>query len=188
MKMKRLTYMIPAAILCIMAGSCVKEKRETIYTNQESKIDQYITGKMYVNGEDGPDTLKVVYRGGANRIVFKEGAGEELRSGGTVSFYYAGYTFSGSKSASGLFTTNHEETATAANWELADADYGLLTLDISSADLIDGLRDGLTGVRSGEHCEILFSGKYGFGKRPFGIVPANTALLFEIWVEAVSNE
>jgi hypothetical protein len=73
-------------------------------------------------------------------------------------------------------------------WELTDADYGLLTLDISSADLIDGLRDGLTGVRSGEHCEILFSGKYGFGKRPFGIVPANTALLFEIWVEAVSNE
>lgn len=174
--------------LCLMATSCLKEKREAIYTGQESKIEQYITSNMYVRGEDGQDTLRVIYSAGANRLVITEGTGEGLNSKGTISFYYAGYTFSGNKSASGLFATNHKETAEAAGWELTDADYELLTLHMNDSDLIRGLRDGLTGVKSGEHCEILFSGKYGFGKKPFGIVPANSALLFEIWVEAVSNE
>ena len=104
-----------------------------------------------------------------------------------MSFYFAGYTFNTGKSTSNLFATNHEETASAARWDLTDADYRLMTLDMSDADLIKGLRDGLLGVKSGEHCEILFNGKYGYGTRPFGTVPANSALLFEIWVEAVSN-
>jgi FKBP-type peptidyl-prolyl cis-trans isomerase len=59
---------------------------------------------------------------------------------------------------------------------------------LAESDLIQGLSDGLTGVKSGEHCQILFSGKYGYGKKPFGTIPANSAVLFEIWVEAVSNE
>lgn len=180
--------MISAAMLLIMAVSCLKEKREETYTNQESKIDQYISSKMYPKGENGTDTLRVVYNGGSSRLVLKEGDGDELTSDGTVSFYYAGYTFSGGKSSSGLFATNHKETATAAGWNLTDADYDLLTLEMRDAELLKGLKEGMKGVRSGEHCEILFSGKYGFGKKPFGIIPANSALLFEIWVEAVSNE
>ena len=185
--MNRFTYII-IAIICLICISCVKEKREATYTSQESKIDQYITSKMYVKGENGTDTLTVVYNGGANRLVLQEGDGEELLSNGMISFYYAGYTFTNNKSASNLFTTNHEATATAAGWDLTDADYELLTIELNSADLMTGLKDGLKGVKSGEHCEILFSGKYGFGKKPIGIVSANSALLFEIWVEAVSNE
>ena len=186
--MNRYTNMISAVLLLMTMASCLKEKREETYTNQESKIEQYISSKMYPKGENGTDTLRVVYYGGSSRLVLEEGDGEELKSDGTVSFYYAGYTFTGGKSASGLFITNHEETATAAGWNLTDPDYSLLTLEMKDADLLTGLKDGMTGVRSGEHCEILFSGKYGFGKKPFGIIPANSALLFEIWVEAVSNE
>ena len=170
------------------AASCVKEKRETLYTNQENKIDQYISSKMYVKNGDQTDTLRVVYNGGASRLVLQEGAGEQLKKGGTVSFYYAGYTFSSGKSNSNLFSTNHEETAAAAKWNLSDADYEQLTLELIDEELIQGLADGLYGVQSGEHCEILFSGKYAYGKKPFGTVPANSAVLFEIWVEGVSNE
>ena len=175
-----------ALILCTV--SCMKEKREVTYTNQENKIDQYISSKMYVKNGDETDTLRVVYNGGASRLVFQEGAGEQLKKGGTVSFYYAGYTFSSGKSSSNLFATNHEETATSARWNLSDADYDLLTLELIDEELIQGLADGLYGVQSGEHCEILFSGKYAYGKKPFGTVPANSAVLFEIWVEGVSNE
>lgn len=185
--MNRIYHIISLSLLCIASLSCVKEKREATYISQESKIDQYITSNMVVNGDQGPDTLRVVYSGGANRLVRQEGIGEELRANGTVAFYYAGYTFTSGKSASNLFATNHEETANAARWTLTDADYALMTLDMADTELIKGLRDGLLGVKSGEHCEILFNGKYGYGKRPFGIVPANSALLFEIWVEAVSN-
>lgn len=172
--------------------SCLKEKREATYNSQEDKIDKYITSNMYVKyteeGQSKTDTLKVVYHGGSSRLVVTEGNGEMLQDDGTVSFYYAGYTFTGSKSYSNLFTTNHKETADAAGWALTDESFELKLVDLSETELLQGLKDGLTGVRSGEYCQILFSGKYGFGKKPFGIIPADSALLFEIWVEGVSNE
>mgnify|MGYP002512817307 CR=1 FL=1 len=40
----------------------------------------------------------------------------------------------------------------------------------------------------GEECEIIFSGKYGFGNDVFGIIPANSALLYKIWVVGVAND
>ena len=100
-------------LVCIFTVSCVKEKRENTYNNQEDRIDQYIRKNMYkkstVDGKEVTDTLLVVYRGGSSRLVTQEGIGEELQPDGTVSFYYAGYTFSSSKGT--LFATNHPETA-----------------------------------------------------------------------------
>lgn len=178
--------------ICLASVSCLKEKREATYNSQESKIDQYISSNMYVktteDGKTETDTLRVVYNGGSSRLVIKEGIGEELKPNGTVSFYYAGYSFSGSKNYSYMFATNHEQTATAAKWELTDAQYNVYTVNLQDSAIIEGLRHGLTGVKSGETCQILFSGKYAYGKRPLGIVPANSAILFEIWVEGVSNE
>lgn len=179
-------------LLSVAAASCVKEKREATYNAQESKIDQYITSNMYVksteNGENKTDTLRVVYNGGTCRLVTTEGAGEALMENGTVTLYYAGYSFSGSKSYTNMFATNRQETAAAAKWELTDPEYALCTIHMNDTEIIEGLRRGLIGVKSGEVCQILFSGKYGFGKKPLGIVPANSALLYEIWVEGVSNE
>ena len=59
---------------------------------------------------------------------------------------------------------------------------------MSDAKLIPGLKDGLLGVKAGEECEILFSGKYGFGNENFGIIPANSAQLWTIWVVGVAND
>ena len=175
-------------LLCISTVSCVKEKREAIYNSQEDKIDQYIAKNMYVknivDGKEVTDTLRVVYRGGSSRLITQEGIGEELKSDGTVSIYYAGYTFSGSKGT--LFITNHEETG--EKWSISDPDYSPYLVDMRNTELIEGLRQGLIGVRSGEICQILFSGKYAYGKKPLGIIPANSAIMFEIWVQAVSNE
>ena len=75
-------------------------------------------------------------------MVLTEGSGEELRQGGTVSFYYAGYIFSGSSAptASNLFATNREETATESGWTLTSPDYGILTLTLDEdAGLVEGL-------------------------------------------------
>ena len=179
--------MVMTVIVMITGISCIKEKLEVTYTNQESKIDQYINSNKYTDNTK-TDSLRVVYNGGSSRLVMTEGTGEELTSGGTVAFYYAGYVFSGSKSASGLFITNHEETAKAAGWNLTDEEFSIYQINMSDAKLLEGLRSGLLGVKGGEHCQILFSGKYGFGNEEFGIIPANSALLYEIWVEAVSND
>ena len=71
-------------MLTLSTVSCVKEKREVTYTNQESKIDQYISSKSIVKNGDVTDTLRVEYRGGASRLVLQEGAGEELKKGGIL--------------------------------------------------------------------------------------------------------
>jgi len=187
--MNRTVRIIGILAISLMAGSCVKEQLEVTYNKQETQIDQYITRNSTVkNDEGGTDTLRVVHNGGSNRLVKTEGTGEELQAGGHVGFYYAGYVFSGSVSASNMFGTNHQATAEQAGWNLTDPDYALMEINITDAELLDGLRKGLTGVRAGEECEILFSGKYGFGNKTFGMIPAKSALLYKIWVVSVTND
>lgn len=180
MKLRHLIFLL----LCISSVSCVKQKLETTYNSQEDRIDQYIER----NSTSGDETRRVVYNGGSSRLIFKEGEGEELNANGNIAFYYAGYVFNGSINKTNLFTTNHKESATEAGWNLSEEDLKVLTINIKEYELVTGLKNGLIGVKSGEECQILFSGKYGFGKKAFGIVPANSALVYKIWVESVSND
>lgn len=170
--------------MCIASVSCVKQKLESTYNSQENRIDQYIEK----NRISGTDTLRVVYNGGASRLVTKEGNGPELSADGNIAFYYAGYTFSGSISNSNLFSTNHQQTATQAGWTLSEEDAKALSINMNDYKLLSGLKSGLTGVKGGEECQILFTGKYGFGNKAFGIIPANSALVYKIWVESISND
>lgn len=196
-------------IICLTAGSCVKEKLETLYSKQDTQIDTYISKARVVkrdsiriditpNAEDPTindttkvkveweDTLEVAYNKGAVRLIKTEGTGPALEEGGAVSFYYAGYVFTSSPTS--LFATNHQETATGAGFTLTDNEYQIFEADMRSTQLLEGVRNGLIGVRSGEVCEIAFSGKYGFGDEVFGTIPVNSALLYKIWVIGVSNE
>ena len=212
--MKHSIHIFILLVISFLSLSCVKEKLENTYNSQEDKIDQFIeknrykkgtvkvpsrdpeTGEIKVDENGQPvmkdstvtDTMRVVYNAGSSRLVTKEGEGEELKSNGSIAFYYAGYTFSSGISASNLFATNHQETAAGAGWTLTDEDDDILTINLASYELLPGLKAGLVGVRSGEECQIFFSGKYGFGNKGVGIVPANSALVYKIWVESISNE
>ncbi len=176
-----MTALLATALLA--CSSCVKEKLEETYNKQEEQIDKYVNTALTQN-----ETYRVSYNNGSTRLTTLEGQGPELDANGSVSFYYAGYKFNGSISASGLFGTNHEATAISSNWNLTDPDYSLMEVSLSESDLLEGVRNGLVGVRAGEECEILFSGKYGFGNSAFGIIPAKSALAFKIWVVSVSND
>ncbi|MGM9735625.1 MAG: FKBP-type peptidyl-prolyl cis-trans isomerase [Candidatus Cryptobacteroides sp.] len=186
--MKDLGIRIFAALLAICAASlisasCTKQKLELTYSSQESYIDKYITAIL-----DTAKTGSVAYRAGSSRVTTVQGEGEELKENGTLSFYYAGYTFKGSLSRDNLFCTNNADTAAESKWSLEDQDFDILTVNLAESGFVEGLRNGLVGVKAGEECQILFSGKYGFGKKPFGIIPANSALLYKIWVKGISNE
>lgn len=190
------------ALLCLATSSCVKEKLETIYKKQEAQIDSYLsknnTAKRdsTILNEDGTtkdttwtENLEIVYNNGAARLIKNKGTGPKLSASGAVSFYYAGYVFKGgSVSASNLFATNHQTTAETSEFEVTDPDYSIFEVNMADTELIEGLRNGLEGVRAGEECEILFTAKYGYGNRTFGIIPANSALLYRIWVVGVSND
>lgn len=196
-------------VICLATGSCVKEKLETFYSKQDTQIDAYMTKARVVKRDsikleitpnaDDPtkndttkvkveweDSLDVIYNKGAVRLVKTEGTGPALEEGGAVSFYYAGYVFTSNPSS--LFATNHQETAAGAGFTLTDEEYQIFEADMRSTRLLEGVRNGLIGVKSGEVCEIAFSGKYGFGDEVFGTIPVNSALLYKIWVIGVSNE
>lgn len=181
--MKHKFHIFTLLISGILMTSCIKEKLENTYNNQEDKIDKYIESNLNKN-----ENYSVIYNGGSARLITKPGEGEELKANGTVAIYYAGYIFKTGLDKSSLFSTNHTTSATESGWTLTDEDDNIMIIDLSEDELIPGLANGLIGVKAGEECQILFSGKYGFGKRALGIVPANSALIYKIWVESISNE
>ncbi len=181
--MKRITGILLLAATLATGASCKKEQLAITYSNQEARIDKYIESEV---GKD--PAITVTYNGGASRMTRVQGEGTALSADGHVSFHYAGYVFNGSVSATSMFATNHQATAEQAGWNLTESDFSLFDTGLSDKKLLEGLRKGLEGVRAGEECEIMFSGKYGYGNKTFGIIPANSALLYKIWVVGVSNE
>ncbi|MGM9767224.1 MAG: FKBP-type peptidyl-prolyl cis-trans isomerase [Candidatus Cryptobacteroides sp.] len=173
-----------AAVLMILSVSCTKEQRKSMLTKQETNIESFTKGIL-----SKVDTAYVVQHRGVTRVVVVPGQGDSLETG-LVSFYYAGYVLSSaSLSASNLFATNSEDVAVSSKWELSgENQFDILTLNIDNEDIVEGLRYGLEGVRAGQECYILFSGKYGFGKKPLGTIPANAALAYHVWVESIANE
>ena len=178
--MNRIT-MILACTAVLLCG-CAKQSLENIYSNQEAKIDRFISGIIDSNPE-----YSVVHNNGSNRVIMSQGTGPALKEGGRISFYYAGYTFNGNLNASNIFATNNQAFAEENGWSVSDPDYEVKTAVLAEGELLEGLLYGLEGVREGEVCLILFSGKYGYGKKHIGTIPANSALAFQIWVERVSE-
>lgn len=173
-------------LLCALALSCSKEALQLTYDQQESRIESFVNAQLSSN-----EGAYVVYNGGSTRVTVTSNGSktDSLDTGGTVSFYYAGYVLSGtSLSPSSMFATNSEEVATASGWNLDDAEYEIETVRQNDKNLLEGLRNGLLGVQSGGEYYILFSGKYGYGDKNVGTIPAKSALVYHIWVESYSNE
>lgn len=178
-------------LIAAISAACSKQSLKNAWSTQEDRIDSFIQSlptEADPADPDAPYAHEIVYNGGSSRVVLTEGTGEALRRGGTVSFYYTGYVFQGSISPGNIFATNDPQAAGENGWNTTDASYEVKTLTLGEDDgLVAGLHYGLEGVKSGEICYILFSGQYGFGKRPFGTIPGNSALLYHIRVTNVSN-
>lgn len=179
---KKSTLVILSAAL--LFTGCMKQSLEQTYIKQDANIDSYVQSALSKD-----ENCSVTYNGGSVRLTLVQGDGPELKKDGVISFYYAGYTFTGSISSSNLFATNHEETASSARWTVSgDEAFAVMTADLSTTEFVEGLAKGLVGVKAGEECMILFSGKYGFGKKAVGTIPANSALAYHVWVSSISND
>jgi FKBP-type peptidyl-prolyl cis-trans isomerase len=183
--MKTSRKILFACMAALAAASCNKELDAT-YEQQEGTIASIVQSFLKADS-----THTVSHQDGSTRVTVVQGSGEKLQEGGAVSFFYAGHYLSGtSLSASNLFATNYDVYARSANWNLSDTTaFTVATVKLSDSELVDGLRKGLIGVQGGEECYILFSGMYGFAKnKTFGLVPANAALAYHLWIQSVSNE
>ena len=192
--MKKSTrILIPALLLTLAAGflpACNKEAVQLAYDKQETNIASFVEAQLKAD-----KTAKVTYKDGVVRVVLhdtlqREGLlADTLQTGGTVSFYYAGYVLmNASVSNANLFATNHKKTADAAGWRLSDTTaFHIRTLTLDD-QLLEGLQRGLEGVRNQDECYILFSGKYAYGSKAQGTIPARSALVYHIWVNSISND
>jgi len=63
-------------------------------------------------------------------------------------------------------------------------DYGI---ELGKTTLLNGVELGLRGVKSGEHCYIVFSSRFGYGNKIVGIVPKYSPLIFEVWIKEVKK-
>ncbi len=156
--------------------------RMTIIKGQGEPLSETGTATIYYAG--------YVFTSGPSAMDFARGTFNGAQ--GTLFSYPASKfptssTTSGSSSGMTMFSTNHKPTALYVQWNVSDADYEPLNVSPSMDNIVEGLRNGLVGVQAGEVCDIAFSGKYGFGKKGMGTVPANAALLYRVWVESVSN-
>ena len=181
--MKRIETILAALAVCILSG-CGSSSLETSFVSQSENIDKYVAKQL----ESHPE-YQTVYNEGVVRLIVSEGEGEGLESGGTVTFYYAGYNFNNSSiSASTMFATNDPDIAASAKWNLSDSTlFQPMTITLGKDPLVKGLELGMEGVKAGEDSYILFSGRYGFGKHALGTIPANAALCYHVRVEEVTR-
>lgn len=160
MSKTRLVLSLAAALLPALA--CESEIRE-LNNDQEKYIDTYITEKL--------SDYEVFRSEGVSRVVVAGAAPDApvLERGDSAYLHYAGYVF-GQSGPSACFVL----------------DSG--TVRVGSGDLIKGLDKGLPGTRLGEEVLLLFTSSDGFGSRPVGLVPENSALLFDVTVGAIKKQ
>lgn len=173
------------ALLALSALAGCSSSLETTYNTQSGKIEDYVSKQL-----DAHPEYRVVYNGGVVRMIVAEGYGDEIVRGRKVTFVYAGYSF-GSYTVSNnyLFATNDADVAAAAKWDLSDAEtrFQPVTVTLGKDKLVPGLEMGLEGVRPGEDSYIFFSGKYGFGKRQIGTIPASAPICYHVRIEDAEN-
>ena len=176
------------AVLCIISASCGNKQLETAYDKQESNIQSIVNSLTKAS-----ETATTDYNNGSVRVTVVHGDGAELQEGGAVSFYYAGFYITGAQLSNGnLFATNYDTFASSVRWNVTDSTaFNIKTISLDkdyADDIVEGLRNGLPGVKAGDECYILFSGKHGFGKRKVANIPANAALAYHLWIKSVTND
>ena len=91
--------------------------------------------------------------------------------------------------SSNVFATNNESFASSIKWALSDStSFDIMTVKMGEDDIVEGLRNGLVGVKGGEECYVMFNGKHGFGKKKISNIPANSALAYHLWIKSVTND
>lgn len=182
----KVNKVILALVIALAVAACSKESVKSLYSSQETKIETIV--KSLISADTTGKAYSVT-RKGSQRVVLEEGLGDTLTTSGTVSFYYAGFTLpSTSIAINNLFDTNFYDIAKQAGRDTTDqTKFQPITVKLASDNVVKGLKNGLVGVKAGQQCYVLFSGKYGFGSKELGTIPANSAIAYALHIVEVSE-
>lgn len=174
-------------LMAILIAACAKQSLQTTYDKQASYIEKFISSQM-----NSDTTATLTEKSGAYRLTLHDTldvSRDSLLKGGRAIMYYACFTLtSSSLSSSNLVATNIKDLATQAGWALTDSTrYKADTLTLDSR-LVPGLECGLDGVQALDEGYILFTGKYGYGGKEKGTIPARSALAYYFYIIDVKNE
>ena len=183
--MKILKKITLALSVLALALSCTSEEEQNLYAGQEKIIEDFIKREEAKNPE-----MAVVSNGGSERLTLVPGEGEALEKDGTVDFYYAGYQLTSQGiSKDKFFGTNKQEIAEVYQWEVSDSTvFRIISLSLKDDKPVEGLKNGLVGVKKGEECYILFTTRNAFGSKKMPGIPINSGLIYHIWVDKVDND
>jgi hypothetical protein len=156
--MFRICLCLAAALL---AFSCESEVREA-NINQNKYIDDYVNGNY--------SDKEIVRYQGVVRVVLdnSQATSTVIEPGDSAYLYLVGFTF-GQQGPEDQFTLDS------------------CMVRVGKGDLITGLDRGLIGAHLGEESLILFPSNLGYGKQAVGIVPENTALMFDLLVARIKK-
>jgi FKBP-type peptidyl-prolyl cis-trans isomerase len=144
-------------MLCV---SCTAESVKSKLLQQEQNINTYIENAKK-NG------ATVDYLDNACRIVLSVGNGKSAASGDSVIFRYKSYILSSNTKGS-LYDSSAVEIGV-----------------LGTSSYVSGVENGLTGMCSKEHAEIVLTGKNSYGNVSIGILPPYTSIIFEVWMDTV---
>lgn len=178
MTMRTIRHIMIAVTAAAGLISCANEDKKLTIADQEAAIDSYIT-QNYANNT-------VVRRNGSNRVILDSTSvniPDSLMYGDSLYFYYAGYIFTNSPSK--LFSTNNYDVAEESGFVISNRDYSVRKILYNKGCMVNGLENGMYGVKDGGHYLILFSAQYGFYDSYVYNIPKLSALAYEIWVDRV---
>jgi len=167
-------YWITIIVVSFFLVACETEVERDAISRQEKAITDYLTQQLR------DTTIALVTNKGAHRLIMQSGVEPAVAFGDSISFQYIAYIFS-SGSSKVIFDTNID----ALNFvPINNNGEGLMT----SGKYIQGLENGLLGMKVGEKSQIIFSSSLGYGNNAIGIVPPLSALLFDVEMIKVKKQ
>ncbi|MDR3365488.1 MAG: FKBP-type peptidyl-prolyl cis-trans isomerase [Prevotellaceae bacterium] len=160
-----------ALLLPAVAPSCKEDDTEE---KQRKDIERYITGtlKATVDEKDGVYYVPISVDSSPERVA--------VEPGDMVTLVYEARTLSGALFAA---SASDDSTAIKNGLEPLPAE----GLEVGSGKLIAGLDRGLLRMAKGEQAMLLFPFTLGYGKEHVGLVPSQSALVFNVLVTNVEK-
>lgn len=150
-------------------GPLDDEKR----ASNEAEIERFLSNNK----------LSFTKQNGVYHTVRLKGVGYQVNEGDSIAFWYIGYTLNKS-----IFDTNIIKISDSLGFDTSINNFEPIKAVAGKSNFLEGINRGLLLCREGELGTILFPSIYGFGEERVELIPAWSALAYDIFIIYVKNQ